>query len=66
MLPDFRSASVRLLSLATALPPHRLLQSDAAVMARQIFGGRLRDSDRVLQVFEGTGIRSRHTVQPAA
>jgi alkylresorcinol/alkylpyrone synthase len=59
------STGVRLLSLATALPPHRLLQSDAAVMARRIFGGRLGESDRILQVFESTGIRSRHTVQPA-
>jgi alkylresorcinol/alkylpyrone synthase len=65
MVSNTISGGVRLLSLATALPPHRLLQSDAAVMARQIFGGRLRDSDRILQVFESTGIRSRHTVQPA-
>jgi alkylresorcinol/alkylpyrone synthase len=62
---DPRSGATRLLSLATAVPPHRLLQSDAAQMARQVFGGRLRDFDRLVQVFESTGIRSRYTVRPA-
>jgi alkylresorcinol/alkylpyrone synthase len=56
---------VGLLSLATAVPPHRLLQSDAASMARQIFGGRLLQSDRILQVFETAGVRCRYTVKPA-
>jgi alkylresorcinol/alkylpyrone synthase len=66
-MDDFvlRAGGVSLLSVATALPPHRLRQSDAAAMARQVFGGRLRDSDRILQVFETTGVRCRYTVKPA-
>ncbi len=61
---DPRSGDVRLLSLATAVPPHRLKQSDAVVMAREIFSGSFRNFDRMAPVFESAGIAARHTVQP--
>ncbi len=60
-----RAANVRLMSMATAVPPHRLDQGDAASMARQVFAGRFRDFDRIAAVFESAGVRCRYTVQPA-
>src|SRR5476649_311110 len=62
---DLRSEDVCLLSLATAVPPHKLSQSDAAAIARQMFGLRFRDFERLAPVFTTSGIRSRYTVQPA-
>lgn len=62
--PDFRSAGVRLLSLATAVPPHRLDQSDAARMAGQIFSGKFRNFERMAPVFTTSGILSRYMVEP--
>lgn len=59
-----RSTGVRLVSLATAVPPHRLSQSDAAQMAAQIFAGRFRNFERMAPVFTTSGILARHTVQP--
>jgi alkylresorcinol/alkylpyrone synthase len=59
-----RSGEVRLQSLATAVPPHRLSQSDAARMAAQIFAGRFRNFERMAPVFQSSGILARHTVQP--
>jgi alkylresorcinol/alkylpyrone synthase len=53
-----------LLSIGHAVPPHRLLQSDAAQAARQLFGHRYAAFDRMAPVFETSGIRSRHTVKP--
>jgi alkylresorcinol/alkylpyrone synthase len=58
------SAPVWLKSVATAVPPYRLDQREAAHMARQVFAGRFRDFDRMAPVFETTGVRCRHTVQP--
>jgi len=63
-LPNPHSSDVRLLSLATAVPPHRLKQSDAVVMAREMFSGSFRNFDRMAPVFESAGIAARHTVQP--
>lgn len=62
--PHTPSRGVRLLSLATAVPPHRLEQSDAVAMAREVFSGRFRTFDRMAPVFENAGIVTRHTVQP--
>jgi alkylresorcinol/alkylpyrone synthase len=61
---ELRSGNVRLMSLATAVPPHRLEQGDAASLARQVFAGRFRDFDRIAAVFETAGVRCRYTVQP--
>jgi alkylresorcinol/alkylpyrone synthase len=60
-----RSGDVRLQSLATAVPPHRLKQSDAAQMAAQIFSGRFRNFERMAPVFLSSGIVARYTVQPS-
>jgi alkylresorcinol/alkylpyrone synthase len=59
-----RSGDVRLQSMATAVPPHRLSQSDAAQMAGQIFSGRFRNFERMAPVFLSSGILARYTVQP--
>jgi alkylresorcinol/alkylpyrone synthase len=62
---DLRLSRARFLSLATALPPHRLDQSDAAQMACKVFSGRFASYERMAPVFQTAGIRTRHTVEPA-
>ena len=57
-------SAVSLLSVAHAVPPHCLLQSDAAAAARRIFGHRYAAFERMAPVFETAGIRTRHTVKP--
>lgn len=58
------SVSVTLLSVAHALPPHRLLQTEAAAAARGIFAHRYAAFDRMAPVFTTSGIEARHTVMP--
>src|SRR5215212_8179522 len=53
-----------LLSLATAVPPHVIEQSDAKARARQAFGGRKALFDRLSGVFDNAGIARRHIVAP--
>ena len=53
-----------LLSVGHAVPPHRMLQSDAAAAARRIFAHRYAAFERMAPVFETAGIRTRHTVKP--
>ena len=53
-----------LLSLATALPPHRLVQTEVEAAARRVLGGKFEDFDKVAQVFQTTGVTTRHAVQP--
>ncbi len=53
-----------LLSLATAVPPHVLLQRDVAGAAAAVFAGRYDDFDRLAKVFDTTGIVKRHAVRP--
>ena len=55
---------VGLLSLATALPPYIVEQSEAKAKARQLFGGRKELFDRLAGVFDNAGIAQRHTVAP--
>ncbi|MGH6728725.1 MAG: type III polyketide synthase [Sphingomicrobium sp.] len=54
----------RLLSLATALPPHIVEQAEAKARARKLFGGRKELFDRLASVFDNAGIDRRHTVAP--
>ncbi|CAO3436105.1 type III polyketide synthase [Azospirillum doebereinerae] len=54
----------RLLSVATALPPHRFDQEETLAVARAVFAPRLRDFDRLASVFTNTGIRTRHAACP--
>src|SRR3977135_4340930 len=53
-----------LLSIGHAVPPHRMLQSDAAAAARRMFSHRYAAFERMGPVFETAGIRTRHTVKP--
>ena len=51
-------------SLATAVPRHRLLQTDAAAAAREAFAHRFPDFGGIARVFKSTGIEARHVVKP--
>ena len=53
-----------LLSLATAVPPHVVQQTDAKTVAREAFGGRKALFDRLSGVFDNAGIAKRHIVAP--
>ena len=53
-----------LLSVAHALPPHRLLQTQAADAARGAFAHRYAAFERMVPVFTTSGIESRYTVKP--
>ncbi len=53
-----------LLSLATALPPHVVEQSEAKALAREAFGGNKALFDRLAGVFDNAGIARRHIVAP--
>jgi alkylresorcinol/alkylpyrone synthase len=75
MSPDLASPLLRheshqaglvtgLLSVGHAVPPHRMLQSDAAAAARRIFAHRYAAFERMAPVFETAGIRTRYTVKP--
>ncbi|MEK9673098.1 MAG: 3-oxoacyl-[acyl-carrier-protein] synthase III C-terminal domain-containing protein [Rhodospirillaceae bacterium] len=59
-----RPAPPRLLSIATAVPPHRLAQADIRDWARGQFNGRIRDVDRLLPAFDNAGIEFRHSCMP--
>ena len=54
-----------LVSLATAVPPNIILQSDAKLLARDAFAGRKALFDRLSSVFDNAGITQRHIVAPA-
>ncbi len=54
--------NVRLLSLETAVPGHRLDTSDVVREASAIFGGRHPDFERLLPIYANSGVRSRYSV----
>jgi alkylresorcinol/alkylpyrone synthase len=54
----------RILSLATAVPPHVITQSDAASFAEETFGQRFPGFDKLAGVFMTSGIRRRRAVKP--
>jgi alkylresorcinol/alkylpyrone synthase len=56
--------SVKLISVATAVPPHGINQRDAAAAAHHCFGARDCDFERLARVFESSGIRRRYAVRP--
>ena len=56
--------SVKLVSLATAVPPHGLAQRDVAAAAHRAFGARFGDFERLAKVFETSGIIQRYAVRP--
>jgi alkylresorcinol/alkylpyrone synthase len=59
------SDATTLVSVATASPPHIVYQRDVAAIARQIFGERYPDFERLSRVFLNTGIIQRQAVKPA-
>ena len=56
--------SVRLLSIATASPPHEITQDQVAQAAQVIFGERFPRFDRMLPVYGNAGVRTRQLVMP--
>lgn len=54
----------RFLAVATALPPFRLRQEEVREVARTLYGGRMRDFDRLAPVFANSGIETRYAVRP--
>lgn len=53
-----------LYSLATAVPPHILRQSDVADASRNLFGGRFDGFERMSRIFGTAGIVKRHAAMP--
>ncbi len=53
-----------LLSLATAVPPHVVVQEDAKSLARKAWGGRPNLFEKLSTVFDNAGIAKRHLVAP--
>ena len=55
---------VKLLSLATAVPPHVIEQRDAAAASHRAFADRIENFELLARVFENAGILRRHAVRP--
>jgi alkylresorcinol/alkylpyrone synthase len=55
---------VKLMSIATAVPPHVIEQRDAAAAAHRCFGSRDSNFARMARVFDSSGIRRRYAVRP--
>src|ERR1700722_6625436 len=55
---------VRLKAVATASPPHILLQRDVAAVAHEMFGSRYEAFERLSCVFGTAGIIKRHAIRP--
>lgn len=55
---------VSILSLGVASPPHTLHQTDAEQVAREVFGERFPQFERMAPVFTTAGIRTRQLVRP--
>jgi alkylresorcinol/alkylpyrone synthase len=55
---------VKLLSVATAVPPFCIEQRDAAAAAHRGFASRYADFERLAKVFESSGTRRRYAVRP--
>jgi alkylresorcinol/alkylpyrone synthase len=56
--------SVKLVSVATAVPPYCIQQRDAAAAAHRGFASRYADFERLARVFESSGILRRYAVRP--
>jgi alkylresorcinol/alkylpyrone synthase len=62
--PGVPAPRARLLSIATAVPPHILYQTEVMAEAGAMFAGKHADFSRLLPVFENTGIEKRHSARP--
>jgi len=58
------SGNPRILSAATAVPPHRVGQEEIKGFARELFAGKFRDLERLLPIFDNAQIETRHFCQP--
>ena len=56
--------SVKLISVASAVPPHCIEQRDVAAAAHGGFAARFGDYERLARVFETSGILRRYAVRP--
>jgi alkylresorcinol/alkylpyrone synthase len=54
----------KVLSAATALPPHRLGQEEAKQFARGMFAGAHRDIERLMPIFDNVHVENRHFCVP--
>ena len=54
-----------LLSVTTAVPPHVVVQKQAAALAYTVFAERIAGFERLARVFETSGIVTRYAVRPA-
>jgi len=52
------------LALATAVPPHVLVQSEVRARVPAVFGPRCHDMERLAPVFDNSGIRQRYSCVP--
>lgn len=57
-------ASPRVLSVASAVPPHRIEQSEAKSFARSMFGGAHRDIERLMPLFDNVSVEGRNFCVP--
>jgi alkylresorcinol/alkylpyrone synthase len=55
----------RIVDTATAVPQYQVDQATAREFARSHFGSRFKDIDRLLPVFDNSGIRTRYFCRPA-
>ncbi|MFO1070465.1 MAG: type III polyketide synthase [Geminicoccaceae bacterium] len=60
------AAPARLLGVATALPPHRFSQAEARAAAAAVFADAFPDIDRLLPLYENSGIGFRNSARPLA
>ncbi|MDY0881444.1 type III polyketide synthase [Dongia soli] len=57
-------ADPTILSIATSVPPHRLLQGDVEMMAPELFDQRRSNIERLMPVFQNAGISQRFSCVP--
>ncbi len=58
------SINAKLMSVATAVPPHVIEQRDVAMAAHHGFAARFQDFERLARVFASSGIARRYAVRP--
>jgi alkylresorcinol/alkylpyrone synthase len=59
-----RETNPRILSVATALPPHRISQGEAKEFARALFSGTFKDIARLAPIFDNVRVENRYFCVP--
>jgi alkylresorcinol/alkylpyrone synthase len=54
----------KIAEIFSALPPYRIGQEEARAFAARLFSGRLAELERLLPLFENTGIATRYFSVP--